>query len=139
VPAVTDSAAYVPLGIQTFGEPPVEIGPLYVPTHDYQVVDLAQQERIRPRDEKVIPTVEVSFRVPGLPGVFTIRIDNYAFRHVDVLEYLRERSHLIRSLYALPAKLPPYQQTSEADAAVLADLQAAAEAAASGSVTPPPA
>ena len=46
--------------------------------------------------------------MPGLPGQFVIRIDNYAFSHADPVAYVHERSYLIRSLYALPAKLPPY-------------------------------
>jgi hypothetical protein len=105
VPAVDD---YAPGPLQTFGDPPVDVGPLYVPTADYIVLALSQSERIRPTDQKVVPTIEVSFRVPGLAGVFTIRIDNYAFTHVDVLAYMRERAYLIRALYALPAVLPPY-------------------------------
>jgi hypothetical protein len=108
VPAVED---YAPPHIRYFGEPQVDVGELYVPTPDYVVLSLAQIERIRPRDSLVIPTVEVSFRVPGLPGIFTIRIDNYAFTHADVLAYMRERSWLIRALYALPAKLPAYVDT----------------------------
>jgi hypothetical protein len=99
-----DSA--LPPESQTFGEPPVDVSALYQPTDDYVVVALAQTERIRPRDGLVIPTVEVSFRVPGLPGIFTIHIDNYAFTHADVLAYMRDRGWLIRSLYALPATIP---------------------------------
>src|SRR5712691_5058606 len=93
--------------LATFGAPPVDVTALYVPTTNYQVISLSQSERIRPTDQKVVPTVEVSFRVPGLAGVFTIRIDNYAFFHVDVLAYMRERAYLIRALYALPAVSPP--------------------------------
>jgi len=105
---------FIPAQLQTFGEPPVDVGDLYIPTPDYVVRGLAQSERIRPRDGLVIPTVEVSFTVPGLPGIFTIRIDNYAFTHADVLAYMRERSYLIRSLYALPATRPPYVDTGPA-------------------------
>lgn len=99
---------FAPGPLRTFGEPPVDVGPLYVPTTAYIVISLSQSERIRPTDQKVVPTVEVTFRVPGLAGVFTIRIDNYAFTHVDVLAYMRERSYLIRALSALPAVSPPY-------------------------------
>lgn len=104
MPAVTD---YAPPAAGAFGYPSVDVAPLYVPTEDWLVVSLAQEDRIRPTDQKLIPTIAVSFSVPGLPGVFTIRIDNYAFTHADVMGYMRERSHLIRSLYALPGKLPP--------------------------------
>jgi hypothetical protein len=99
---------YAPGPLQTFGDPEVDVGPLYVPTTNYIVKALSQSERIRPRDQKVIPTIEVSFVVPGLAGVWTIRIDNYAFTHVDVLAYMRERAYLIRALYALPTVSPPY-------------------------------
>jgi hypothetical protein len=105
VPAVED---FAPGPLQTFGDPPVNVGPLYVPTTNYIVKSLSQSERIRPTDQKVVPTIEVSFIVPGLAGVWTIRIDNYAFTHVDVLAYMRERAYLIRALYALPAVSPPY-------------------------------
>ena len=105
MPTDTD---YAPGPLATFGDPPVDVAALYVPTADYIVLALSQSERIRPTDQKVVPTVEVSFRVPGLAGVFTIRIDNYAFFHVDVLAYMRERAYLIRALYALPTTLPPY-------------------------------
>jgi hypothetical protein len=94
--------------LRTFGDPPVDVGELYLPTTAYIVKALSQSERIRPTDQKVVPTIEVTFVVPGKAGVFTIRIDNYAFTHVDVLEYMRERSYLIRALYALPAVSPPY-------------------------------
>jgi hypothetical protein len=104
VPAVTD---YAPPAAGAFGYPAVNVAPLYVPTDDWLVVSLAQEDRIRPTDQKLIPTIAVSFSVPGLPGVFTIRIDNYAFAHADVMGYMRERSHLIRALYALPGTLPP--------------------------------
>lgn len=99
---------FIPASLQTFGEPPVDVAELYVPTPDYVVRALAQSERIRPRDQLVIPTVEVSFTVPGFAGLFIIRIDNYAFTHADPLAYMRERSYLIRALYALPQQLPPY-------------------------------
>jgi hypothetical protein len=103
--AVTD---YAPPAVEKFGYPAVDASTLYVPTDAYVVLTLAQEDRIRPSDQKLVPTIAVSFAVPGLPGVFTIRIDNYAFTHANVLEYMQERSWLIRSLYALPARLPDF-------------------------------
>src|SRR5437868_7489766 len=91
-----------------FGTPPVDVSDLYKPTLDYVVTALLQTDRIRPRDQKLIPTVQVSFQIPGLPSSHTILIDNYAFTHADPLEYMRERAYLIRGLYAIPAVLPPY-------------------------------
>jgi hypothetical protein len=92
---------YLPVPHRWYGEPPVDVTPLYVPTLDYVVLGLSQEDRIRPRDKLVIPTVAVSFGVPGLPGVFSIRIDNYAFTHADVLGYIRERVAVIRGLYSV--------------------------------------
>src|SRR5262245_59468865 len=105
MPAVTDAARPAS---NAFGQPPVDVTELYVPTLDYVVTGLLQTDRIRPRDQKLIPTIQVSFQVPGSPGNFTILIDNYAFTHANVLEYMNARSYLIRSLYSLPAVLPPY-------------------------------
>lgn len=101
---------FTPPASEAYGFPPVNVAPLYVPTVDYVVVSLAQEDRIRPSDGKLVPTIAVMFSVPGLPGQFTIRIDNYAFTHADPVAYLHERAYLIRSLYALPNVLPPYQQ-----------------------------
>lgn len=132
MPAVTDAAGPA---TQTFGEPPVDVSELYAPTLDYVVLGLSQEERIRPRDSLVIPTIAVTFRVPGHTGTFTIRIDNYAFTHVDVLPYLQERAWLIRSLYALPAKLPSWSEVAPSSTTtVITELEAAAEAAALASV-----
>jgi hypothetical protein len=96
------------LSSKEYGTPPVDVTALYQPTSAYVVRSLSQETRIRPRDGLLIPTIAVLFSVPGLPGNFTIRIDNYAFTHADPLEYMQERSYLIRSLYALPERLPPY-------------------------------
>lgn len=101
---------FTPPASEAFGFPPVDVSPLYVPTVDFVVVSLAQEDRIRPSDGKLVPTIAVMFSVPGLPGQFTIRIDNYAFTFADPVAYVHERAHLIRSLYALPNVLPPYQQ-----------------------------
>jgi hypothetical protein len=105
VPAVDE---VVSPALRTFGEPPVDVAALYVPTTAYVVLGLSQIDRVRPRDGLIIPTVEVSFRVPGLPGTFTIRIDNYAFTHADVLRYLRERAYMLRAMFRLPAPSPAY-------------------------------
>jgi hypothetical protein len=105
VAQITDAA---PIASGAYGTPPVDVTALYQPTPAYVVIGLTQETRIRPRDGKMIPTIAVLFRVPGLPGNFTIRIDNYAFTHADPLEYMRERSYVIHSLYALPEVLPPY-------------------------------
>jgi hypothetical protein len=118
----------------TFGEPPVDVSALYVPTVEYVVTSLDQDSRIRPRDGRMIPTVVVSFTVPGLPGNFTIAIDNYAFTHADVLEYMRERSYVIRSLYALPDKLPPYDEAAALTPQAGTTLEAAALLAAQQAV-----
>jgi hypothetical protein len=112
MPAVTD---YAPPGAQAFGSPTVDVGPLYVPTPAYIVRSLAQETRRAP-DGRIIATIAVSFIVPGAPGDFVIHIDNYAFTHVDVLEYMRERSYLIHQLYALPEQLPSYADAVAAGA-----------------------
>jgi hypothetical protein len=91
-----------------FGTPPVDVNDLYKPTAAYIVTALQQTDRIRPSDQKLIPTIQVAFQIPGLPGNYTILIDNYAFTHVNVLDYMYQRSYLIRGLYAIPEVLPPY-------------------------------
>jgi hypothetical protein len=79
----------------------VDVTDLYQPTTDYVVLGLSQEDRIRPRDQLVIPTIAVTFTVPGLAGTHELRIDNYAFGVADVLGYLRERTAALRALYAL--------------------------------------
>lgn len=96
---------YAPPAVHAFGTPPVDVGPLYVPTPAYLVIALEQTDRRR-RDGKIVPTIAVSFTVPGLHGVFVIHIDNYAFTHADPLRDLRGRAWKIRRLYALPDVLP---------------------------------
>lgn len=108
-----------------FGEPPVDVTALYQHTAAYVVTALDQEMRIRPRDGKLIPTVAVSFGVPGLPGTFTIRIDNYAFTHADPIAYMYERSYVIRGLYALPETLPPFDRSFQAAGGPIATLQSA--------------
>lgn len=91
---------YAPGPLRFFGDPAVDVGPLYVPTEDYVVLSLVQDQRMPP-DGRVIPDIDITFRIPGLPGVFVLRVDNYAFTHVDVLDYMIARVDLIRDLYAL--------------------------------------
>lgn len=97
---------YSPAPGRLYGTPQVDVGPLYVPTLDYAVLGVRQTERFPP-DGRRIPTIETTFAVPGVPGTFTLMIDNYAFSHADVLGYLRGRSWRIRRLMALPADLEP--------------------------------
>jgi len=104
VPQVGDEA---PIQETLFGEPEVDVGPLYVPTENYRVLSVSQQMRYPP-DGRVIPDIEVDFVVPDLPGRHIRLIDNYAFTHANVLNYMEERAYLIRQLYALPGRLPPY-------------------------------
>jgi hypothetical protein len=105
VSPVSALAAFEPT---LFGTPPVDVSKLYEPTLDYVVTALLQTDRIRPRDGKLIPAVQVSFQIPGLPSSHTILIDNYAFTHANPLDYMQERAWLIRGLYAIPETLPPF-------------------------------
>lgn len=97
---------WVPPAGNLFGDPEVDVGPLYVPTEYYAVQGVAQIERIR-ADGKVVPTIETTFVVPGTPGTHSLNIDNYAFTYADPLRDLRGRSKRILRLYALPTVLPP--------------------------------
>jgi hypothetical protein len=103
MPATVDD--YLPAPGRMFGTPPVDVGPLYVPTERYVVLGVAQSQRFPP-DGRVIPTIETLFVVPGVPGTFSLNIDNYAFTHADPLRDLRGRGWKIRRLYALPELLP---------------------------------
>jgi hypothetical protein len=123
---IPDAAA--PPEQTTFGVPPVDVAPLYATTTAYVVSGLAQTERIRPRDKLVIPMIVVSFTVPGIPGLYTIGIDNYAFSHADPTEYVRERAYNLRRVWALPEPTPDYAEVAAAPTLRLTDLQAAAEA-----------
>ena len=132
MPEVECDPGYVPAGARLFGVPPVDVTALYQPTPAYVVLGLTQTDRRRPRDGLIIPTIVVSFRVPGLPGTQTIQIDNYAFTYADPLAYMRERSYMLWAMYALPEQVPPYSDVAPDDVGVLADLNAAAEADAAG-------
>lgn len=115
-----------------FGVPPVDVTALYQPTPAYAVLGLTQSERRRPRDGLIIPTIIVSFRVPGLPGTQTIQIDNYAFTYADPLAYMRERSYMLWAMYQLPEQVPAYSEVAPDDAGTLALLNEAAESDAAG-------
>jgi hypothetical protein len=101
MPQVDDLGNPVPE--QRFGDPEVDVGPLYAATVDYVVIGLHQNTRYPP-DGRVIPDIDVTFRIPGLPGTFIRRIDNYAFTHADVLAYMRERALQLRQIFALPGE-----------------------------------
>jgi hypothetical protein len=102
---VAEPDDFLPAPGRMFGDPQVDVGPLYVPTEKYAVLGVQQTERLPP-DGRIIPTIMVAFVVPGYPGTFTLPIDNYAFKHADPLRDLRGRSDKIRRLYALPEVLP---------------------------------
>ena len=89
MPQVGDEA---PIQETLFGEPEVDVGPLYVPTENYRVLSVSQQMRYPP-DGRVIPDIEVDFVVPDLPGRHIRLIDNYAFTHANVLNYMEERAY----------------------------------------------
>jgi hypothetical protein len=95
-----DEGEYAPLPAVKFGDPPVDVGPLYVPTEDYAVHSVFQAQRFPP-DGRIIPDITIGFTVPGLAGSYTIRVDNYAFTHADVLGYLRQRADQLRAIYDL--------------------------------------
>jgi hypothetical protein len=107
VPIPAGDELFVPPATQNYGDPPVDIGPLYIPTDFYEVQAVSQTQRY-PSDGRIINTLDVSFLVAGVPGIHNILIDNYAFTHADVLEYLYERSYLLQSAMALPTMLPPF-------------------------------
>lgn len=91
---------WTPLQGQPFGDPPVDVAPLYVPTVDHVVLSVYQTERYM-SDGKQVPQIAVVFAVPGLPGTFTRRIANYRFATGEALEFLQARAEQIRALYAL--------------------------------------
>lgn len=106
MPLPADEANVVPAAGELYGDPPVDVAPLYVPTDTYEVQSANQTIR-EPADGRLIPTIEVEFERPGDPALHSILIDNYAFTHADVLGYLRGRSARIGRIYALPEELPP--------------------------------
>lgn len=103
---VAEPDDFLPAPGRLFGDPQVDVGPLYVPTEKYVLLGVEQTQRIPP-DGRIIPTILCTFTIPGYPGVYTLHIDNYAFEHADPLRDLRGRSDKIRRLYALPEVLPP--------------------------------
>jgi hypothetical protein len=107
VPIPAGDELFIPPDPTNYGDPPVDVGPLYIPTDFYEVQAIMQTQRY-PSDGRIINTLDVSFLVAGVPGNHNILIDNYAFTHADVLEYLYERSYLLQSVMALPTVLPPF-------------------------------
>lgn len=93
-------ADHSPLPGIEFGDPPVDVGPLYVPTEDYAVLSVYQTQRFPP-DGRIVPQIAATFRVPGLPGTYVIRLDNYGFTYGDPLGRMRTRAAQIRALYNL--------------------------------------
>jgi hypothetical protein len=106
MPVPAGDEIFDPTPGELYGDPPVDVSELYVPTDDYEVMSANQTFR-EPADGRIIPTLEVGFAVPGLPGGHSILIDNYAFTHADVLSYMRGRAARLRRIMALPAVLPP--------------------------------
>lgn len=95
-----------PLPEVLFGDPEVDVGPLYAATEAWVVIGLAQNARYPP-DGRSIPDIDVTFRIPGLFGTFTRRIDNYAFEHANPVEYMWERVQQLKAIYALPGEYDP--------------------------------
>lgn len=106
MPLPAGDEIFAPPASESYGDPPVDVGPIYVPTDTYTVQSVNQTIR-EPGDGRQIPTIEVSFTRPNDLGSHQILIDNYAFTHADVLGYLRGRSARIARIYALPEQLPP--------------------------------
>jgi hypothetical protein len=100
-------AGVTPPEAEHYGDPPVDVSPLYLPTAEYEVQSVNQTTRYA-RDGRAIQTIEVDFQIIGLAGLYSILIDNYAFDHADPLEYIRHRVYTVRELWALPERLPPY-------------------------------
>jgi hypothetical protein len=107
VPIPAGDEIFVPPEAEHYGDPPVDVSPLYLPTAEYEVQSVNQTTRYA-RDGRAIQTIEVDFQILGLAGLYSILIDNYAFDHADPLEYIRHRVYTVRELWALPERLPPY-------------------------------
>lgn len=107
MPLPTGDEVFVPPEAERYGEPPVDVSRLYLPTAEYEVQSVNQTVRYD-RTGRAIQTIEVDFQILGLPGLYSILIDNYAFDHADPLESIRHRVYNVRELFALPERLPPY-------------------------------
>jgi hypothetical protein len=107
MPLPVGDAAVTPPEAASYGDPPVDVSPLYLPTAEYEVQTVNQTTRYD-RTGRAIQTIEVDFQILGLAGLYSILIDNYAFDHADPLEYIRHRVYTVRELWALPERLPPY-------------------------------
>jgi hypothetical protein len=107
VPIPAGEDVFTPPEAASYGDPPVDVSRLYLPTAEYEVQTVNQTTRYD-KAGRAIQTMEVDFQVLGLPGLYSILIDNYAFDHADPLEYIRHRVYTVRELFALPERLPPY-------------------------------
>jgi hypothetical protein len=107
VPIPAGDEVFVPPDAESYGDPAVDVSPLYLPTAEYEVQTVNQTVRYD-RTGRAVQTIDVDFQILGLPGLYSILIDNYAFDHADPLEYIRHRVYTVRELYALPKRLPPY-------------------------------
>jgi hypothetical protein len=135
MPIPAGDEVFVPPEADRYGDPPVDVSRLYLPTREYEVQTVNQTVRYD-RTGRAIQTIEVDFQVVGLAGLYSILIDNYAFDHADPLEYIRHRVYTIRELWALPERLPPYVAVGgivTAPIVTLDSLQAVPDAAGGGS------
>jgi hypothetical protein len=107
VPIPAGDQTFVPPDATHYGDPPVDLTDIYIPTELYTVQACMQTQRY-PSDGRIINTIDVSFTVPNVPGNHDILIDNYAFTHADPVQYLYERAYLLQSVIALPNQLPPF-------------------------------
>lgn len=107
MPIPAGDEIFVPPEAESYGDPPVDVSPLYLPTAEYEVQTVNQTVRYA-KGGRAIQTIEVDFQIIGLGGLYSILIDNYAFDHADPLEYIRHRVYTMRELWALPDRLPPY-------------------------------
>lgn len=107
MPIPAGDEVFVPPEAEHYGDPAVDVSTLYLPTEEYEVQSVNQTTRYD-RTGRAIQTIEVGFQIVGLPGLYSILIDNYAFDHADPLEYIRQRVYKVRELWALPERLPPY-------------------------------
>jgi hypothetical protein len=107
MPIPAGDEIFVPPEAERYGDPPVDVSILYLPTAEYEVQSVNQTVRYD-RTGRAVQTIEVDFQIVGLPGLYSILIDNYAFDHADPLEYIRHRVYTVRELFELPERLPPY-------------------------------
>ncbi len=131
MPIPAGDEIFVPPDAESYGDPPVDVSILYLPTAEYEVQTVNQTVRYD-RTGRAIQTIEVDFQILGLPGLYSILIDNYAFDHADPLEYIRHRVYTVRELFALPERLPPYVAVYGIVTAPIVTLDSVIEATAAG-------